>query len=395
MRDWYLVLCALVVALTACESSRVDTETTVTDSAGVHIVTNADSPRAWGTSDTIFFVGGEGAPAWAAFSRIGSGVLVDDGSVVVADVGLREVHRLGPSGDSLGQLGAQGEGPGEFRFPARVWTTPGDSIWVWDSRLRRLTLFDPAARHSRTAQLEQWDGLGPQPIGPRDDGEWFLASYGRRPDLALGLLGFDSVVVSRADQVGERMVDFPAMGNTPRFGYEFQGRLFGGIVVFSPSPSFAVVGSGWMVGRGDLGEWWLFDEEGNPRVVSRFTLNRRQVEELDRARYREGRLATAPQGSDLGEWTRAFEQFPYADSLPRFDVALSDNQDRVWLRRYKAEWEHDESWMVFTSDGLLVGTLDLDSGSRLLDVDSDRLLTVHTDQLDVPVVQVRRFTESP
>jgi hypothetical protein len=59
---------------------------------------------------------------------------------VVANGGSREVFILDPAGNLAKQFGRQGQGPGEFGYIADV-AVRGDSVYVLDSLLRRITLF--------------------------------------------------------------------------------------------------------------------------------------------------------------------------------------------------------------------------------------------------------------
>jgi hypothetical protein len=52
----------------------------------------------------------------------------------------QEVRVFGPDGDLAGTMGREGEGPGEFLGPSTMGFL-GDTLWVGDSRLRRIILF--------------------------------------------------------------------------------------------------------------------------------------------------------------------------------------------------------------------------------------------------------------
>lgn len=58
----------------------------------------------------------------------------------------------GATGRRLGAFGRRGEGPGEFRYPVRGgWV--GDTLWVADGALRRITLVGPDRRLLRSIPL--------------------------------------------------------------------------------------------------------------------------------------------------------------------------------------------------------------------------------------------------
>ena len=63
------------------------------------------------------------------------------GNIVVADGQGAQVIEFSRGGDYLRVLGGRGEGPGEFLSPRTLSKLPGDTVAVFDPRLRRLTLF--------------------------------------------------------------------------------------------------------------------------------------------------------------------------------------------------------------------------------------------------------------
>jgi hypothetical protein len=62
------------------------------------------------------------------------------------------IWSFGPTGQFLKRWGSKGSGPGEFRTPRMVGRR-GDSIWVWDSGLARLTVFSSSGHLGRTMPL--------------------------------------------------------------------------------------------------------------------------------------------------------------------------------------------------------------------------------------------------
>ena len=92
----------------------------------------------------------------AVFERIGTIVLEEseevinvspevdvdeDGSFLIADGRESRVRIYGPQGDLVTQFGREGEGPGEFNTPIRVWRQPDGGLMVVDMS-RRFMEFD-------------------------------------------------------------------------------------------------------------------------------------------------------------------------------------------------------------------------------------------------------------
>ena len=81
-----------------------------------------------------------------------------DGSIAVAQQQDRGIRFFDASGDTLGFVGGPGEGPGEFRSLAGGgWI--GDTLWVSDTQLRRLTLISAKLEVLRTVPH-------PSPVSP-------------------------------------------------------------------------------------------------------------------------------------------------------------------------------------------------------------------------------------
>jgi hypothetical protein len=72
-------------------------------------------------------------------------IAVISGSVVLVDgMAERPIHILdADSGDLVRSLGRSGEGPGEFQWPRALDPADGESFWVYDAGLSRLTLVEP------------------------------------------------------------------------------------------------------------------------------------------------------------------------------------------------------------------------------------------------------------
>ncbi|HEX9693160.1 MAG TPA: hypothetical protein VGA22_13790, partial [Gemmatimonadales bacterium] len=72
-----------------------------------------------------------------------------DGRVIVVDAGVSMVYLIDASGTSVEQLGRAGDGPGEYRGPAKIFALPGDSSAILDGLRGRLMLLGPKAEFVR------------------------------------------------------------------------------------------------------------------------------------------------------------------------------------------------------------------------------------------------------
>jgi len=103
----------------------------------------AAAPEVWRLSDTpLLEIGVREGEAAYQLDRASSSVRLADGRIAVLDGGSRQLRFFDAQGRFLRAVGAEGEGPGEFRNPTRLRRTPGDSLQVWDATLARLSFFD-------------------------------------------------------------------------------------------------------------------------------------------------------------------------------------------------------------------------------------------------------------
>ena len=77
-----------------------------------------------------------------------------DGKVVVGDASDRALKVFGADGVQLSLVGGPGAGPGQFAVLNAAGVL-GDSMFGWDPRANRLTVFDPAGRYVRAFPLQQ------------------------------------------------------------------------------------------------------------------------------------------------------------------------------------------------------------------------------------------------
>jgi hypothetical protein len=91
------------------------------------------------------------------FDHIGSMLVLPTGNLLIAEPRTGVVQVLDPATLHTDRIGRRGEGPGEFRSP---WVAGlvGDSIAIWDSAVRRLTVLD--ARSWEVARTVHLSAVG-------------------------------------------------------------------------------------------------------------------------------------------------------------------------------------------------------------------------------------------
>ena len=302
--------------------------------------------------------------------------------VYVVDPAWERIRILGDDLTLQREVGHRGQGPGEFEWPATIQILEGDSLYVFDGRLARVTVFEPQdLTVAYTATLPHLHGTR---------GSWRIPEQGgyigvRSPPISPGRDDrgrFD--VVFSLDQEGEIESDsiyaFPSAeplimrsgrravvgdhpyGSEPLLGFLGDDRL---VYANSRSPSLMVI---------DLAGT-MHHSFGVPATevpVSAADLNARIERE------------------EVEPLARALEQgAPYM--WPALTGLVVDDEQRIWVGTRSESMRDEREWIAFTQEGGQVGSVLLPSTFELYAVRGDRLFGVVTDEFDVPRIQVYRL----
>ncbi|MCH7935442.1 MAG: hypothetical protein IIC36_15735, partial [Gemmatimonadetes bacterium] len=175
----------MVIVMVACGSASCGGEPPITegerfvvrDSSGVRISESRDS--AW-TSETAQRLSGtpaleigtlSGPDPATTFTFVRDVVRFPDGRTAVLDFLTREIRIFGRDGQHILTFGREGDGPGEFRGPARMSVVHGDSVVVWDLDGRRISVFSDRGDFGRSFAFSSFDWNGLAAAGVAG---WFL-----------------------------------------------------------------------------------------------------------------------------------------------------------------------------------------------------------------------------
>lgn len=112
-----------------------------------------DGPPLWGDAPALveeLRVGTLMGDADEAFGSIGGVLALDDGSIWIGDRDLGAIRRFDSAGTYLGQLGREGEGPGEFKYPQGMRQLNNGDVAVWDDGQIRVSFFTPSGEFLRS-----------------------------------------------------------------------------------------------------------------------------------------------------------------------------------------------------------------------------------------------------
>lgn len=353
------------------------------DSAGVTIA-DSHTPawaagQAWSVATTPEVRIGtvDGPEAYRLF-EVGDATVLFDGRIAVANSGTHEVRLYSRTGTWIRTIGRQGEGPGEFTYPHRMYRLPGDSLVVVDSRA--LSLFDSAGTFVRSYPR------GAPVYGRFADGRYLVELFAAgthvpdngifHPRVALVLL-----------RPGEPSDDTLAIVD----GNEMYDYFDRGRVMLMPRPlgktlSVAVRGGELATGDGTTFEIRVLKEGGTLECIMRRDADL-TVERSDIERYE---AILDSMGTGAQRQRRILKELGYPDRLPAYDRLLYDADGNLWARRYTVGTE-EQRWSVFDPSGRWLGGVSLPADLQVFEIGADYVLGATQDSLGVEYVEEHRL----
>jgi hypothetical protein len=383
----------------SCGDSGAPWETAlVTDSAGVRIVqlpqSTWEQTRPVPLSSTpLLSIGAVDGSDDEILFRVSGGAVLEDGRIAVLDGGSRELRFYGTDGILAGRQGRTGDGPGEYRNPAGLWTLPGDTVVVWDQRLRRVTAVSPEGVVVREATV-RGRPVATRVRGAFADGSLVLfqqRSAEEQSSMDQQFMGYFSRLAPSGDSLNALGV-FPwrRMITTP------PGESGGGMVlvesgppVFDAETEVAATAQGLWVGTTKWDEVLWLNKLGEVERILRWAGPDRAVTDgVKEAVYtdmQERWAATAPPGAT---WERP-QGMHFADLLPSHGELVAREDGGLWMREFSRPGAGGVNrWRVFGPDALPEGRLELPHGARVLWAGVDRVLLLERDEFDVEYVRL-------
>lgn len=346
----------------------------------------ATGPRPWASSDEWWSVTPEAVSEAGLYLTYIQDVDVDSrGRVFLVDAGEGGITVLTPELGLLQTVGRAGEGPGEFDN-RQVQSLPGDTLFVYDVGLGRITLFDPESLEvvstlpppnlergvvSRLWRLTDQERYFAQDRLPYFDGEGEAADQARTEvllafDEPAGVVADTLATVADSERLVVRREGFLSVGNHPFGRRSLVGVLGNDRIVHANSGTFEVTVvdfEGTTVGS--------FSHPLPPIPVTSAEL-RAEVEEMSEL------LADALRAGAPYTW-------------PVLAGLVTDDEERIWIGIRSpgdsAEWE----WAAFAPDGSHAGSVLLPAGHLLQVVRGGRIYVLSHDELDVPSIRAYRL----
>lgn len=384
--------------------------TNETDSAGIALVTisgRSSDLTEWTLSGPVAELSGNAEPF---IGSVGEVRFLSDGRFLVEDSQAKALYLVEADARSFLLVGDEGDGPGEFRDVTTLTIVPGDTAFIFDRRLLRVSVRSPDGELISTVRV------GGELVGAaRVDGAWatdsdhlLLHAVGPMDTVAAGHVWKDrreSLLFSLDGRGRPRSPPVRFIG-----GYNLivddaaVGRPFIVAAPFANEPIVAV-GSGRVVhGSGLAYELFIRSPALQLERVVRWSGPRVALDDatIESARvWAEGLFErtrqTDPRIADAAlEGMFAPDLLP--DSLPALSSLLVDARGRLWVSRYipnSDAWDQGDSWHILTADGEPLARISLPAQSRLAAVGEDRVALIMRDDLDVEHLRVFELLRKP
>ncbi len=377
---------------------------TRTDSAGVEIVTSADS--AW-TADTrwrlspapLLTIGDvPAAPDPYQFLTVSDAMRRSDGTLVVANAGTREVRLFSADGMHLKTLGGPGEGPEDYGYPAGLQAGPGAGFTVLD-RSDRVVYdatgefverigFDHAAWSRAMAPIGRSEGGR-----PLLDGRMLTPVYGAdffgdrrpsagppyRPEITMIRMAPETGTADTVAHIGGVLQQFLDLGGVAASPV---------VPPFAPSGRWFVAHDGGaVVYDGALPEVHRLTRDGTHRIV-RWVAEAEPVTgaEIEAALDLQRNSSWAQ--SRLPELERGWAAVEMPTHKPYVTLAHAALDGSTWVRT-GSHGPARSTWRVFAADGRWLGSLELPASFTPMEIGADYLLGVDRDaETEVEVLEL-------
>ncbi len=395
MRPMSSLMCLALLngALIACGGSGdAPTGITVTDSAGVEIVTNertfAEVPLR--TIADAF----ERELADEALYQVTAVLPGPDGGIYVGLNGSGSVLLFDAAGTRVSTFGRMGDGPGEFRSIGSLVPLHGDSLGVYDPLQKRLTVVDPLGGAPRVVSLDElapgggWSRLLPLNSGLALVGE---AGPGGGSDHGVYRNRESSYRIDLDGQVQAKYGDFP--GLQAFFSNGMMGRApFGALLASSTS------GDQFIVGTGEGPELRVYGPAGDLTRIVRWADVDRTVTRERMSQYVDFMLSLAPP-EQASAMRSQIAGMPFAPQMPAYSDVLGAPGGAIWVGEYpgpEAELppgraQAARQWVVFGPDGAIQERLQTPRGFMPFALAENLVWGVYQNEMDVESLRAYRI----
>ncbi len=375
-----IVLLACMIG--ACGGSESRWAGTVTDSAGVTIVSNTDvgiwEPGDEWTVEEEVRIGALDGPAEYQIGQVGSIAIDSRGRILVLDNQAQQIRVYSPDGVYEETIGARGGGPGELGYGMALLIGLGDTLLVPDFQNLRFSRYAPDGSSTGSIRL---DPEGAFPMAFKAAASGTIVEQIRQfalPGQPAIENPMDLLVRLASDgSVTDTFMTFPA-GKSQRFD--------GNVHLFATEPVWDVTGySEIILGMSDEYRIGVYPDGQLERIIAK-TVEPVAITDQDIATIfdeLERRWTAMNMPADVQR--RARERFHFAEYVPPVLALAVGPAGTIWVQhmRSPSEFSEEELASVRVDHPEDLGAAEWDAPSLFRD---DKIYGVWRDELNVEYV---------
>lgn len=331
--------------------------------------------------------------------KVNSAVRLSDGRIVVADGGLSSrVSVFSANGIYEGAVGRSGEGPGEFKWVTSLQVGPGDSLFVYDASLQRLTVFTPEGEVARTSTFRIPLGLtgsdGLASVSRLAGDTWVGRGAESVRSGAVGELTRDTVVIGLMDGVLQGLRPLAYIPGRMTTSTMLLGRPVSHVPSFTSEALHTTWGRCVFISNGEDPRIEVFasdgsliadyDGPGRRRPVTQAHVERKLAYELEVFSDTDPRLLE-----------RVLNAEARPTSLPFYHRILADEWGHLWLQEYAPPVGVGSVWYVLSQSGELLDQVVMPHDLRVFAITADGVLARITADHGVELVEVLPLERYP
>lgn len=340
-------------------------------------------------------IGLQDGPSEYLFGVVGDVVRLADGRVVALDRMSKDVRFFSATGEFLSRSGGEGEGPGEYAFPAGLTVAGGDSLYVLDQGRPRVTVLDSGGTLARTYAFRfgsEAPAGGPHEI--LEDGNVLMYGRGQGTPVDNAGLMRDTIQYHLWSSSGDYVGPLALLPGATRWSRPDLGEFLS----YAPfAPGFwkaAGLASRALLGSGIEPEIQVWGSDARLETIIRWSPSGRAVTDELRSQYDAYHMDDGPESRRAGR-RRWLDEVPYPDNLPTYADLLSDGEGNVWVRDYYPPWASGTSWTVLSPEFRWLGSLMVPDGFVIMQVAHGKVTGVHKDALGVDRIRVYTLIQDP
>jgi len=332
-----------------------------------------------------------------------------DGRILIADPLSKMLFVVDMDAGTRAQVGAEGQGPEEYRQPDAVWALPGDSTLLVDLGNGRLVILGPDLEFGPTLPLALTEPRPGQPLvlalpqGVDGQGNLYARAMGginmgaELPDSA------DILRINRGDRSHAAVASFKlADRKRTTTGSSNNQNVQISNIPLSGEDAWGVASDGSMVlaRAGDYHIEWISPDgtttRGAPIPFDAIGIGTPEKEEYVAESGRSGggigigvemnngSMSMTFQRGGMGGGAREIDQYDWPEAKPAFYQGRLpvDGMDRAWVRRHMDAGEAS-TYDVFDRRGDRVATYTLDAGKRIVGFGASAIYVVAYDEFDL------------